>query len=452
MAAGSEPEFYLRWKHCEVPGVKTLCNLTELLNKVQEEHRGDISLYTSGHLNPNKLYRPPKMTLCHWPNATRPKQEKIFRVEKPSGREMAKMKDTLAYFTIPTAVGPNNAQDTPLFRYLSPLGHTSHMSEEPLFARKAPGEEDSPEWWRREELRLPETKALKHEPAASYLGDITKADKYRKFLCFQKEVLAKQDLLKNDFTGSKSAKRHEEKLEQELRKACECDPQHFSRLQVFREVFEDICNSSLTFGDILKEIKDEYELYMAILLESQPTEEYKALLAHIRSLERRRVKTADISQAKEELRALVTATKAALERNDRLRSELEREKMLLRSAKKKSESSEKNAMDEKHLTLIEKVEKKRCEILNEWDKLQALEREIKTTLVHTGILHITENRIKSIETEAVKLDTANRILKQKINMIENRVKQCMRKSRMSEEEQRNLWEFINNFVKLKETE
>lgn len=54
-------------------------------------------------------------------------------------------------------------------------------------------------------------------------------------------------------------------------------------------------------------------------------------------------------------------------------------------------------MDEKHLTLIEKVEKKRCEILNEWDKLQALEREIKTTLVHTGILHITENRIKSIE-------------------------------------------------------
>lgn len=54
-------------------------------------------------------------------------------------------------------------------------------------------------------------------------------------------------------------------------------------------------------------------------------------------------------------------------------------------------------MDEENLTLIEKVEKTRCEILNKWDEIQALEREIKTTLVHTGISHITENKIKSIE-------------------------------------------------------
>ena len=52
---------------------------------------------------------------------------------------------------------------------------------------------------------------------------------------------------------------------------------------------------------------------------------------------------------------------------------------------------------EEHLTLIDKVEKKRCEILKKLDEIQALETEIKTTLVHTGTLHITENRIKSIE-------------------------------------------------------
>lgn len=61
------------------------------------------------------------------------------------------------------------------------------------------------------------------------------------------------------------------------------------------------------------------------------------------------------------------------------------------------ELSKKDVMDEDHLTLIEKVEKKRCEILNKWDEIQALEREIKTTLIHTGISQITENRIKSIE-------------------------------------------------------
>ena len=54
-------------------------------------------------------------------------------------------------------------------------------------------------------------------------------------------------------------------------------------------------------------------------------------------------------------------------------------------------------MDEDCLTLIEKVEKKRCEILSKWDEIQALEREIKTTLIHTEISHIAENRNKSME-------------------------------------------------------
>lgn len=42
---------------------------------------------------------------------------------------------------------------------------------------------------------------------------------------------------------------------QELQKICTCNSQQFNRLQVFGEVFEDICNSSLIFGDLLKEIK-----------------------------------------------------------------------------------------------------------------------------------------------------------------------------------------------------
>ena len=214
-------------------GVRTLCNLTKLLNKVQKDHRDDIYLYTSGHLNPNKLYRPPETILNHWPNASRPKGEKIFKVEKPCDKKIAKMKDALAYFTINTALTPKDAQATPLFRYLNPLEHISHTSEEDLTPRKPPRKEASPELRRREELRLPEMKVLKYRTVessrqcvmspqhkdeyqyvSSFLAGITKADKYKKFLCFQKEVLAKQDLMKNDFTGSKAATCHEKKLEQ----------------------------------------------------------------------------------------------------------------------------------------------------------------------------------------------------------------------------------------------
>lgn len=188
---------------------------------------------------------------------------------------------------------------------------------------------------------------------------------------------------------------------------------------------------------------------MLLLLKTQPTEQNKTLLTHLRGLEKRRVRTADVDQAREELRALVAAVEAALDQNDRLRSDLELERGLLQSAKNRPEPSEKNA-DKEPLTLIEKVERKRCEILNKWDEIQALERQMKTTLVHTGILCITENKIKSLETETVKLETANKILKKKIENIENYVNQSLGKSKLNEAEQQNLWKFINEFVKLKE--
>ena len=54
-------------------------------------------------------------------------------------------------------------------------------------------------------------------------------------------------------------------------------------------------------------------------------------------------------------------------------------------------------MKEENRTLTEKVEKKRCEVLHKWDEIQALERLIKTGFVHTGILQITESKIKSLE-------------------------------------------------------
>uniref|UniRef100_A0A4X1VVV4 Phosphodiesterase 10A n=1 Tax=Sus scrofa TaxID=9823 RepID=A0A4X1VVV4_PIG len=468
MAEGSEPGFYLRWKHCETPGVRTLCNLRKLLNKLQEGHREDVYLYTSGHLNPNKLYRPPATILYHWPNANRPKEEKTLDVEKPSGKKIESMKDALAYFTVNTALGPDDTQNTALFRYLNPGAPSSHPSEEDVIPKAALRKEGSPDRPKREELRLPDMRVLRfravqssrqcvssasgpdrYQYVSSHLAGITKADSYRKFLSFQKQVLAKQDLLENDFTGSKAAMRHEKKLEQELQKVCVCDPGDLNRLHVFGEVFEDICNSSLIFGDILKEIKEEYELYMLLLLKTQPTEQNKTLLTHLRGLEKRRVRTADVDQAREELRALVAAVEAALDRNDRLRSDLELERGLLQSAKNRPEPSEKNA-DKEPLTLIEKVERKRCEILNKWDEIQALERQMKTTLVHTGILCITENKIKSLETETVKLETANKILKKKIENIENYVNQSLGKSKLNEAEQQNLWKFINEFVKLKE--
>lgn len=44
---------------------------------------------------------------------------------------------------------------------------------------------------------------------------------------------------------------------------------------------------------------------------------FQTLLTHATGLERGSVKTADVTRAREQLRALVKATKAALEHNDK---------------------------------------------------------------------------------------------------------------------------------------
>ncbi|XP_040821494.1 uncharacterized protein C6orf118 homolog [Ochotona curzoniae] len=460
MAEDLEPDFYLRWRHCETPGLQTLCNLSKLLNGLQRAHKEDICRYTSGHLNPNKLYRPPETILQHWANANRPREDKVASARRLPAGQTQEMKDAWAYFTVNTAVLPDDARDSPLFRYLNPKPQAFYPSEESLLTEKAPGGPQGASAHGtaaerlREELQLPDLKVLRYHAArssracalgppakdqyqyiSSYLAGITKAEQYRKFLRFQREVLVTRDLLEKDFSGSAAALCHEKKLAEELQNVCTCNPLQLNRLQVFGEIFEDICNSSLIFGGLLKEVKDEYELYMTILLDSQATSQHKTFLAEIRDLERSRVQTADVDRAREELRLQVKAVRAALEQNDRLRAELATEQELLQSARKESGASEANVIDEENLTLTQKVEKKRCEILNKLDEIQTLRKQIKATLVHTRISDITENGIKSIENEALKLETSNKILEKKIKIIENHLKHNMRRYKLSEEDQ-----------------
>nr|XP_009679549.1 PREDICTED: uncharacterized protein C6orf118 homolog [Struthio camelus australis] len=98
-----------------------------------------------------------------------------------------------------------------------------------------------------------------------YLSGLTKTDQFKKCLHFHREFIVKHELLQNDFTGSKVLEQRERKPAKErkslkidgkeLQKIWDCDPLHFKQPQVAEKVFEDICDSSLIFGDILKEIK-----------------------------------------------------------------------------------------------------------------------------------------------------------------------------------------------------
>nr|XP_020826084.1 uncharacterized protein C6orf118 homolog isoform X2 [Phascolarctos cinereus] len=430
--------------------------LSGLLNELQRIHRDDVKRYTSGHLNPNKLFNPNKPT-CFWSGSFGPIRKQTVPKDQ-FDEKSAKMKNALSEFSTNTAL-VSDASDSPGFLKTLDIQSQSGLlprlpiSDIALEQKLKEERKKLHDEMFKKDLRLPELRLLKYKSTknsrqclsssssrdeyqfiSSYLSGVTKKDKFLKFLQFEKDVVAKKDLVESDFTGGKVAISHEKKLEQELQKIHDNTPSQFNRLHVFGNIFEDICNSSLMFGDLLKEVKNEYELYMAILLDSQPSIQYKTLLAQVKGIEKRTVMSSDIEEARDEVKRLVKVAKEALERNEELRSELELEELLSKTPSTKSESPESEVTEEKMLTLTEKIEEKRCEILSKWVEICALEKNIKTNLTHAGIANIIENSIKSIEDS------------------ELRIKESLDRYKIAQEDQQKFWSFFDSILRSDEVE
>ncbi|TFK07124.1 armadillo repeat-containing protein 8-like [Platysternon megacephalum] len=272
-----------------------------------------------------------------------------------------------------------------------------------------------------------------------------------------RDFIAKHDLLENDITGRKAAERHERKLAQELQRICDCNRPHFKRLQVFGDVFEDICNSSLIFGDILKEVKNEYELYMVILLDSLPTTQYKTLMAQVKGMGKRPVKAQEIEEIRREIQTLVKKAKSVLERNEELRNELEIQLWVSQSPESKTvpETSGDHAMklpEEKHLSLAAQIESMRCQVLAKWEEMQAIEKEIRETMTHAGMANTIEKTVKDIEAEALKLNSANSFLQHQIQEVQYNITDILNRQKVTQESQRKLWELLKKFLSLEDNE
>ncbi|CAB1311747.1 unnamed protein product, partial [Coregonus sp. 'balchen'] len=104
----------------------------------------------------------------------------------------------------------------------------------------------------------------------SHLGGLTKKDQMRMMKHFDRQVLGKQDLRDRKWiSGNKAAEVYEWKLEKELRRLSDQSRPSRDRLGVFSDVFNDVCEGSPVFRDILREIKTDYDLYLNSILDSQ---------------------------------------------------------------------------------------------------------------------------------------------------------------------------------------
>ncbi|XP_064411380.1 uncharacterized protein C6orf118 [Latimeria chalumnae] len=190
-----------------------------------------------------------------------------------------------------------------------------------------------------------------------------------------------------------------------------CRP-HFGRLQVFRDVFGDICNESILCGDILKEIKKEYDVYLEALLDSQPAAQYQTLQAQLQTLERRAVSTEEVKEAMLRVRALEQEARDALQRNEEIRNELESELLVSKPPDEDGESvpqrTTDNTKEEPHsIGIADQVQAKRCRILIILEELQELKKDIRENMSLAMCAHNIDNCIK--DTEVCSPDPYNHI-------------------------------------------
>uniref|UniRef100_A0A8C6XUG1 Chromosome 6 open reading frame 118 n=1 Tax=Naja naja TaxID=35670 RepID=A0A8C6XUG1_NAJNA len=353
-------------------------HLSELLDNVEKAHKSEIRLYVSGHLNHNKLFKPTKSAKYnYWKSA---KKATLLSAKKDAlgGPQEMLEKFSSSKDVPPVPIRAKSASPlgyrSPVHpaRFRAPVSMSLNTAAFKLQKKEAPEKpEDEAGTFQkqliREELDIPEMKLLKfrrlknsrlcvtkeftdeYRFLPSYLAGVTKKDQYNKFMQVQKEYIAKQDLLENDFIGSKSTERHEKKLAQALQNICDCRRPHFYRLQAIGQVFEDICNSSLIFGDILKEVKNEYELYMVILLDSLPAMQYRVI------------------------QSSCPLFAPAEKEEDKIR------------------------VEETSVAQAELLTSLRCQIIMKWEEIQAVEKEIKNTMTFSGIINIKQKTVKELE-------------------------------------------------------
>ncbi|XP_054840497.1 uncharacterized protein C6orf118 homolog [Eublepharis macularius] len=462
-------------------------NLSALIDGVEKDHKAEIQLYISGHLNPSKLYKPKKSKKSNiW--ASGKKSACVFtkKPEFTTSRILTEVtgKTTLANFIDDATPTPTRAKSAAR-SYCRPQASQASSGTPVSASLGTPRDIQRKETAKkmdkgagilrkpliREELDVPELKMLKYKPTMnsrlcvtdgtkdeyqftpSYLAGVTKTDQYYKFMQFQKDFIAKKDLLENDFIGSKSAEHHEKKLAQALQNICDCTRPHFNRLQAIGDVFEDICNSSLIFGDILKEVKNEYELYIVILLDSLPTLQYRTLQNTVKGMEKRTVKTHEIVEARHGVQALVQKSKQVLERNEELRNELEIELWVSQSVSEKPASEhELSIKEEAPLSSGEHLESLRLQILTKWEEIQLMEKEIKDTMTFAGIASIREKTVKELESEAVKLEASNKFLRKQIKDVETSLNVTLKRQKITPENQKSCWDLMNSFLTPPENE
>ncbi|XP_051867887.1 uncharacterized protein C6orf118-like isoform X2 [Pristis pectinata] len=433
---------------CSDPHKKTL---RQLLHGFERAQKADILAYSFGHLNHRNLY---KVSEQHegsalWQGAKKStlKKEKNASKQQSSEIKAKKMTNAMVDFgqvttvlpILPAANFPDDLDQNAVrvFQYMP--DKTSRTCSATTEAK----EQTLQDHFIKEELDLTALMLMKPQqqncaqPHSShgqsqfvecYLAGVTKEDQFRKLLEFEKRILMKQDLLDRDImSGYKAVVKHEWKLAHELMKLGHLPVPNLKRLQIFSDVFEDICRHSTMFQEILSEIKVEYDVYLMSLLESQPKNQHKTFQAQFQIMENRLVKTHHVEEAHQRVLNLEKEAKLALQRNDELRNELEME--LSKPKQQDVQPTVKPVKTKGHqLSDTEKMVSLRNRIYQTNAQIQELESELKNSMVPSTVTNAMQSSLRDSQA------------------LENYIERILNEHKVSKNVKENFWHMVNDLL------
>uniref|UniRef100_A0A4W3GZU4 Translin-associated factor X-interacting protein 1 N-terminal domain-containing protein n=1 Tax=Callorhinchus milii TaxID=7868 RepID=A0A4W3GZU4_CALMI len=442
--------------------------LREVLNGFEKDQMVDILTLTSGYLNHNNLCKVPVHHANQsWECAKKCNpfvKRRICLPPQPQVNEIKvkAMEDALVNFTLVTStVSMFPATKSPCLNHLD-LKSCVASPLTPYGSQTSDTQTRSRSSFLSEELKLAELMLLKsrslrcgtyhsehdrgqYQFVKSYVAGVTKKDQFNKFVAFEKTILRKQDILdKNVISGHKAVEQHEWKLSQELMKIGDIKGPNFIRLRIFSDVFEDICRDSPSFCIILREIKAEYDGYLASILESQPSDQCKNFLAQFQGMDSRTVRTHHVEEAQQEVSRLEQKAKIALGWNDQRRTELENQLEEAKNLVAQKETLSKPVTEPqvaKVLTVQEQVMLLRSKIIRTLKQIDSLEDNL-STMIPIQLSKATKTSLKTTKFQDVQRKNALNFSDFCLQKFANIIHRVLHKNGVDIREQENLWSSI----------
>ncbi|XP_063773613.1 uncharacterized protein C6orf118 homolog [Pseudophryne corroboree] len=454
-----------------------LVPLRKLLDGTERANKSDSWDYTGGHLNHNHLFKPHILEeKVFWKSARKaphlqPNKDKDQRLPSQSHTKIKELfalntddpkRKSLCEISQDTKqTGPATPKNTPFSslvletqsqgRCMENLEHTHHKETSQIEELQQP--ELKPPTFPCKRNRTSQNYLEKYQFVPSYFTGLTKSDQFNMFLQFDREILQKQFLTK-EFYKNVSVEYYEKNLAKGLLNIDHIRPPHFVHLEIFSEIFRNICNESSLFGNILRQIKSAYELYIDYLLDTQSSIQHEVLRSEIVGMKKRPVKSEDVDEAMKTVRKLEQKALIALEHNDQLRNSLKNKstntsindtdtnKELLLHSPEKEPSKDSYCINEKDVFVL-----KRREVLATSLEVSALEQEIRNNMTHALNAETTEQYIKDVKTETVKLQSSNAFLQSANKDLDTEIKRLLMKQKLTLDKQEELKNLMESFLK-----